>query len=271
MPSAVSTTSHATSSDSATETFFGRPVTWRAEAARALDINDQDLPAAISPGAGFPSALRSIVNAMRSPLRTIVDVGSGVGGASEYLRRSTGASVYAVEPSDLARQTAQECFPELNQVEGYAARTGLPGGCADAVVMCGLLSLIKEPHEVLDEAMRLMAPGAHLAIADLFAADNSDLSSEPNVFRTPETVIDLCRAHGLVLVEVGCSVPIPDPAWSRVATRIDEWIERNCHDRDGYDAWQHDRRHLEDHIAHADVMGGCVVVAPPSVGVDEVR
>jgi SAM-dependent methyltransferase len=257
--------------DSASETFFGGPVTWRAEAARALGLRDEDLAAAISPGAAFPAVLRTRVRAMRSPLRTIVDIGSGVGGASEYLRRATGASVYAVEPSDLARETALECFPELHQIEGYATQTGLPGGCADAVVMCGLLSLIEEPHEVLNEARRLLSPKGHIAIADLYAADDSDLSSAPNVFRTPATVIDLCRSHELELVEMGCGDPTPDPAWARIATRIDDWIERNRRDRDGYKAWEHDRRHLEDHISRGDVIGCCVVVAPPTAGVEEVR
>jgi SAM-dependent methyltransferase len=266
----MATTFHA-APNSTTETFFGGPVTWRAEAARALGIGDRDLPAAISPGAGFPSGLRCVVNAMRSPPRTIVDIGSGVGGASEYLRRVTGASVYAVEPSDLARQTARECFPDLHQVDGDATQTGLPGGCADAVVMCGVLSLIDEPHAVLDEATRLLASNGHLAIADLYAADDSDLCSQPNVFRMPETVIDLCRSHGLVFVELGCGAPTPDPPWSRVAARIDDWIERNCQDRVGYTAWEQDRRHLEGHISRGDVIGCYVVVAPPTVRVEEVR
>ena len=265
IPSAMSTTFRAAATDSATENFFGWPVTWRAEAARALGIRDDDLPAAISPGAAFPYVLQSMVEAMHSPLRTMIDIGSGVGGASEYLRRATGASVYAVEQSELAREAAQELFANLHQVDGEPTQTGLPGGCADAVVMCGVLSLIAEPHDVLDEATRLLAPEGHLGIADLYASGDSDLTSEPNVFRTPQTVIDLCNARGLELVEVGCGDPTPDPAWARVAARVDEWIERNCHDRDGYDAWERDRRHLEEHITRGDLIGCCVVAAPPSV------
>lgn len=261
----MSTTFRGTATGSATENFFGAPVTWRAEAARALGIRDDDLPAAISPGAAFPYVLWSMVEAMRSPLRTMIDIGSGVGGASEFLRRETGASVYAVEASELARQTAQDCFPELHQVEGEPTRTGLPGGAADAVVMCGVLSLIAEPDEVLNEAIRLLTPEGHLGIADLYAAGDSDLRSEPNVFRTPQTVIDLCAARGLELVEVGCGDPTPDTAWSHIAAQVDEWIERNCHDRDGYEAWERDRRHLEMHIVRGDVIGCCVVAAPPSI------
>ena len=140
----MATLSRSCFADPAMETFFGGPVTWRAEAAEALGLRDDELPAAISPGAAFPAALRCMLAAMPPSLRTIVDVGSGVGGASEYLRRETGATVYAVEPSELARTTARRCFPHLRQVPGEATQTGLPTGIADAVVLCGVLSLIAE-------------------------------------------------------------------------------------------------------------------------------
>ena len=86
----------------------------------------------------------------------------------------------------------------------------MPGGSADAVVMCGVLSLIAEPDELLDEAIRLLTPEGHLGIADLYAAGDSDLKSEPNVFRTPQTVIDLC-ARG-------------DWSWSRLVAVIQRRI-----------------------------------------------
>ncbi len=247
--------------DPAMETFFGGPVTWRAEAAEALGLADADLPAAISPGAAFPAALRCMLAAMPPSLRTIVDVGSGVGGASEYLRRETGATVYAVEPSRLAQTTARRCFPLLRQVPGEATQTGLPTGIADAVVLCGVLSLIPEPHAVLDEAARLLSPTGLLAIADLFEAGDSDRWSGPNVFRTPETVIDLCAGHGLAVVTVGCGAPTPDRRWSSIAALIDEWITRECRDRVGYDAWCSDRLHLDRHISRGELVGGCIVAA----------
>ncbi|MGZ6982816.1 MAG: class I SAM-dependent methyltransferase [Ilumatobacteraceae bacterium] len=249
--------------DSTMETFFGDPVTWRAEAAEALGFSGDELPAAISPGAAFPAALRCIVDNLPSPLRTIVDVGSGVGGASEYLRRATGATVYAVEPSQLARETARRCFPHLRQVPGEGTHTGLPGGIADAVVLCGVLSLIAEPHGVITEAARLLSPVGHLAIADLFALGTFDRTSPPNVFRTPETVIELCATQGLAVVAIGCGAPTPDPAWSSVAARVDGWITRACRDREGYAAWYADRLHLDRHISRGDLVGGCIIVSRP--------
>ena len=246
--------------DSTMETFFGAPVTWRAEAAEALGLSGEELSAAISPGAAFPAALRCMVDTMPWPIRTIVDVGSGVGGASEYLRRATGATVYAVEPSELARKTARRCFPNLRQVPGEAAQTGLPAGIADAVVLCGVLSLIAEPHGVITEAARLLSPVGHLAIADLFASGPLDQASPPNVFRTPASVIDLCATHGFAVVAVGCGAPTPDPAWSSVAALVDGWIVAACRDRDGYGAWHGDRSHLDRHISNGELVGGCIIV-----------
>lgn len=241
-----------------TETFFGDAVTWRAEAAAALGIDDQDLPAAISPGASFPAVLRTIVGSVPAP-RMIVDIGSGVGGDSEFIRRATGARVLAVEPSPLARETARRCFPRLMQVDGDATHTGLTDGCADGVVMCGLLSLIDDPCPVLAEAVRLLSPNGRLAIADLFGSGRSDLRSAPNVFRTPKTVIDLCTAQGLEIVDIAVGEPTPDSHWSAIAARVDAWIEEHCCDRLGYAAWCRDRAHLARHIANGDVLGGCVI------------
>jgi ubiquinone/menaquinone biosynthesis C-methylase UbiE len=182
-----------------------------------------------------------------------------VGGDAEFLRRATGATVYAVEPSDLARHAAQRCFPLLQQVDGEAEQTGLPDGLADAVVMCGVLSLIEDPEPVLIEAMRLLAPDGQLAIADLFASDNTDLHSDPNVFRTPESVIALCAAHGLQPIEVAIGEPTPDEHWSDVSARVEMWIEEHCRDRPGFDAWCADRQHLTQHIDNGDVLGGCLI------------
>ena len=242
---------------------FGAPVAWRAEAAVALGIADADLPAAISPGAGFPTVLCKIVAALPPSARTVVDVGSGAGGASAFLHRATGCAVYAVEPSPTARQTAHRCFPQLRQIDGVAAETGLPGGIADVVVMCGLLSLIDEPHTVLVEAKRLLAPGGVLGVADVYATRGHDLRSLPNVFRTLDTVNALCRAHDLTEIDVVEARPTPDPEWAAIAATVDEWIERECRDRDGFAAWRRDHEHLARHIANGDVVGGCVIAHAP--------
>lgn len=121
--------------------------------------------------------------------------------------------------------------------------------------------MISEPNAVLDEAARLLSPTGHLAIADLFEVGGHDRRSGPNVFRTPESVIDLCADHGLELIAVGCGAPTPDRRWSSIAALIDEWIVRECCDRRGYDAWCYDRSHLDGHISRGELVGGCIVVA----------
>jgi SAM-dependent methyltransferase len=239
--------------------FFGEPFTWRAEAAAALGVTSDDLPAALSPGPSFPGLLRSIVASLPTSPRTVVDVGSGLGGDSEFLRRATGATVFAVEPSKAARQAAASCFPHLRHVDGDAAHTGLPGDIADVVVMSGVLSLIDEPQPVLTEVARLLIAGGRMAVADLFATGTGDRRSPPNVFRTFDSVAASCSAHGLAVVEVIEAPPSPEPEWAAIADQVDAWIERECHDRDGYDAWRRDREHLDRHIASGDVVGGCVI------------
>lgn len=163
---------------------FEDPALWRMEAADALHLEGDNLAAAVSPGPAFPSALWSMVRALPAGVDTLVDIGAGGAGATEFLRRSTGATVYAVEPSAPARYAAQQCFPQLRVSPGTATHTGLADGCADVVTICGVMSLIEDPEPVLAEVSRLLKPGGALGVADLIAARDVELRSGPNVFRS---------------------------------------------------------------------------------------
>ena len=51
--------------------------------------------------------LHSFAASLEPRPNVIVDLGAGTGGVSEWMRISTGAAVYAVEPEDGARQAAR--------------------------------------------------------------------------------------------------------------------------------------------------------------------
>lgn len=120
---------------------FDRPALWRYEAAAVLGIDDADLPAAMSPGPTFPAALRAAVAAIPAdPTTTVVDLGAGTGGASEWVRCSTGATIIAVEPAPRARLVARLLFPDLQVMDGSVEHVALPDGSADVVTMWGVSS-----------------------------------------------------------------------------------------------------------------------------------
>jgi precorrin-6B methylase 2 len=241
---------------------FDAPSRWRAQAAMALGLRDEELIGAVSPGAGCPAVLESVLASLTPSdgrLDTVVDIGAGTGGVGEWVRVRTRASVVAIEPAEGAREAALLLFPGLSVRMGAAEATGLADGVADAVVMCGVLSLIGDAGPVLAEAERILRPGGTLAVADLFSARPEPISSGPNEFRSLEQVTAALAVRGWKIVELGCGVPAPDSAWSRGAGRVDEWIHRARSDHPAYDAWVADQQHLERHVSAGDLVAGCVV------------
>ncbi|HEY7625673.1 MAG TPA: class I SAM-dependent methyltransferase [Ilumatobacteraceae bacterium] len=237
---------------------FDQPALWRVEAAAALGLDGEQLIAAVSPGPAYPEALRSLVLALPECPRLIVDLGAGGGGPSEWLRTTTGAAVYAVEPAPGARQAAQRAFPNLRVLDGRADDAPLPGGVADVVILSGVLSLLDDVEPVLEEVERILTTGGRVAIADLFSADSTTWSSGSNTFRSIEDLIATLRRRGFTVSNVGVGEPVPDPTWSAVAKAVDDWIDAHRSNRPGYEAWRSDRRRLGDLARSGKVVGGCL-------------
>lgn len=244
------------------EGLFDAPSRWRAEAAVALGLRGDELIAAVSPAAGCPAVLASVLASLRpidGRLERIVDLGAGVGGIGEWLRRRTGATVAAIEPATGARRAARTLFPSLEVRVGTAEDTGLDDGAADAAVLCGVLSLIDDVGPVLAEAERVLRPGGVLAIADLTSAHDQAIVSGPNTFRSIEQLTSLLAVRGWRVIEVGVGAPAPEARWAAAARRVDDWIHRTHRHDEAYDVWCDDKRHLERHTSAGDLVAGVVV------------
>lgn len=238
---------------------FNEPSLWRMEAADALGLGAEELIAAMSPGPAFPAALCSLEAAFKTRPKVIVDLGAGTGGVSEWMRVSTGATLYAVEPAEGARQVAQRAFPHLHVIEGRADSTTLPDGIADAVVMSGVSSLLEDIESEIAEVARLLTPSGSFAIADLFSGTNESWCNGPNVFRSVEDLTRIVDRQGFTVTDVGLGEPVPETSWAAAAQAVDAWIVTNCPERPGYQDWHDDRRHLQRHIKSGGLLGGCIV------------
>ena len=248
-------------STAALANLFDRPSLWRIEAAEALGVEGDDLIAAMSPGPAFPAALRSITSALPPLPTSIVDLGAGTGGVSEWLRAATGATVYAIEPARGARAAAMVAFPHLHVLEGRADDAPLASGIADAVTMSGVISLMSDLGSVLEEVDRLLAPSGCVAIADLFSSGTTSWCSAPNIFRSVEDLTKTLHHHGFSPISFGCGKAIPDPRWCAVAQSVDDWIHDRCHGRAGYREWNVDRQHVRNHVQSGRLIGAYVVAA----------
>jgi hypothetical protein len=109
------------------------------------------------------AALAALADAL--PLeagRTVVDLGAGTGKFTRLLAL-TGAEVLAVEPVTEMRETLAELLPGVSVTAGTAEATGLPDGCADAVVAAQSWHWFDE-SAALAEVERLLRPCGALAL-----------------------------------------------------------------------------------------------------------
>ncbi|NJP44024.1 class I SAM-dependent methyltransferase [Streptomyces sp. PRB2-1] len=109
------------------------------------------------------AALAALADAL--PLeagRTVVDLGAGTGKFTRLLAL-TGAEVLAVEPVREMRETLAGLLPGVAVTAGTAEATGLPAGCADAVVAAQSWHWFDE-RAALAEVRRLLRPGGALTL-----------------------------------------------------------------------------------------------------------
>lgn len=219
--------------------------------------------AALSAGAGYPASLRSMLTVVEPHRPSIVDLGCGAGGASEWMRHRNGAAaVFAVDPSSGATGVAAAAFPDLWVARAPLSRTGLSSDLGDVVACCGVLSLVDDVVAVLDEACRLLRPDGVLAIADVFPTGADDVIVGRNCFLAFETLESLLEERGLSVVHVGCGDPSLTPSWSAVSDAVDAWIEEHRRDDPAFPEWQQDRHRLAELLTGGDLIAGCVVATP---------
>jgi SAM-dependent methyltransferase len=241
------------------ELVFGAAASWRADAALDLGLQDDALIGALSPAVCVPVGLTAFLDRMH-PGCVVVDVGAGLCGVTEWVRRTTGASVLAVEPQHAARHAARRVFPHLDVIPGSADDTGLRAGTFDGVLLCGVVSLLDRLDPVLDEASRLLRTGGALAVVDLFAASPVEVHSPPNTFRSVESVMRALQDASWHLLEVGIGRPETASSWWDGARRASAWIADRHAGEPAYEAWQHDQRALAELIDAGRVTGGAIVV-----------
>jgi ubiquinone/menaquinone biosynthesis C-methylase UbiE len=97
--------------------------------------------------------------------RRVVDLGCGTGLSTVVWSGHCGEAV-GIEPSgDMLAEALKKKAENITFRQGYGHDTGLPDGCADAVV-CSQSFHWMEPNETLAEINRIMIPGGVFATVD---------------------------------------------------------------------------------------------------------
>jgi SAM-dependent methyltransferase len=144
---------------------------WRASRVY-LGLMGEGFPAPIQPFSFVPwDGLNALAaRLMVAPGQTVVGLGCGRGGPGLWLATCAGARLIGIDASAVAVADARvrrRLFPDLVDARfrvGDVANTGLPDGCADAVVALDVLQLLAEPTGMLAEVTRLLRPQGRLAL-----------------------------------------------------------------------------------------------------------
>ncbi|MFJ3310478.1 class I SAM-dependent methyltransferase [Streptomyces sp. NPDC086549] len=144
-----------------------------------------------------------------TPGQLLVDAGCGTGGAGLWLARAVSARLVGIDVSAAAIQHATartDSFVPADRVAFRIAQleaTGLPDGCARAVVCIDALSFAADRTAALRELGRVLAPGGRLALTRALRRDaRPDFEAH-------------ARAAGLVLEHVD-ERPDEPATWERV-------------------------------------------------------
>ena len=103
------------------------------------------------------------------PFRRLVDLGTGTGRMLRLLApRARSALGLDLSQSmlNIARSEAEAAGLTAELRHGDIFATGLPGGCADLVIVHQVLHYLADPAAALAEAARLLEPGGRLLVVD---------------------------------------------------------------------------------------------------------
>lgn len=124
--------------------------------------------------------------------QVLVDLACGQGGPGLWLARATGAELVGVDWSQVAVEIAAERAPafvpdhQARFLLGDLAATGLPDGCADAVLCLDAVFFAADRIAALREAARLLRPGGRY----VFTGDEVDPPTEPRHVQDWRVLLD---------------------------------------------------------------------------------
>jgi SAM-dependent methyltransferase len=161
----------------------------------AAEAYGEDYPAEVRPwGMTTWWVLGRCVSALRvGPGDVLVDLACGRGGPGLWLTRATGAELIGVDWSSVAVEAAAartSSFVPPDRARflvGDLAASGLPAGCADAVVCLDAVFFAEDRVAALHEVRRLLRPGGRY----VFTGPETDTPTRPSAITSWAPLLDI--------------------------------------------------------------------------------
>lgn len=166
---------------------------------------------------GGPDEVRMIVEAVALDVKTVLDIGVGIGGPAMVLAQEFGAQVIGIDVEDGVLERAQALVDEtcladritLKQVE--SGPLPFPDASFDVVFSKDSLVHVPDKRALYAEAERVLRPGGHLAVSDWLSGRTADKDPVMRAwleavhldftFATAEEVAAMLREIGFEAVE----------------------------------------------------------------------
>ncbi|MFN3215479.1 MAG: class I SAM-dependent methyltransferase [Acidimicrobiales bacterium] len=158
-----------------------------------LDLDPTQAIAAACRGSGDPATLAWIAEALElDATSTIVDIGSGLGGAAAWLATRYQCRVVATDPVFEATRCARHVFG-LPAAVASGSHLPLADHSMDAAIALGVLSVVDDPTALLHEARRV-AP--RLAVLAYLSTSTSAVRCGGSTFRSQEELLSVLDGAG---------------------------------------------------------------------------
>ena len=116
-----------------------------------------------------------------APGDRVLDVGCGIGATAAYLQKHFQVAAVGIDASGLLLAQARASRPPLSLVRGDGVHLPFPSGLFAAVFCECVLSLIENHSKALEEFYRILGPGGHLVLTDLYwrSPGSPEMGSHP--------------------------------------------------------------------------------------------
>ena len=233
---------------------FNVAALWRYEAIVRLGLEGESMIAAASPGAVFPQMLDFLVrNVEAAPPGTIIDVGAGLAGIAETVRRASGRSVLAFDASRHACAGARTLFPDVQLAQ--ADPSGLPvrDGSVAAAISCGLLSTLADPEAMMSEVRRVIREQGRFVVVDLASASSHSVRAGDKVFSSVERILASLSDAGFDVVDQAIGLTSLSD-WALADADIARDVAAHRRGVAEFEYWLDDRRRFERMMSSNRVM-----------------